>query len=128
MVDSGPAVMTKATSKASTTARARRRCARLGDKVERMKCCSSGTAAAVFAIGATPPQGLERTEPNLIPRRGSSHEKAGSQSRPFCHLERQVTTHDAIGSNLPPARLAPIHQRQSDGRDSAQRDHRPLLP
>jgi len=74
-----------------------------------------------------PPQGLERTEPNLIPRRGSSHEKAGSQSRPFCHLERQVTTHDAIGSNLPPARLARIHQRQVDGRDSEQRDHRRLL-
>jgi hypothetical protein len=36
MVDSGPAVMTKATSKASTTVRASRRCARLGDKVERM--------------------------------------------------------------------------------------------
>ena len=54
------------TSKASTTARARRRCARLGDKWERMKCCSSGTAAAVFAIGATPAQGLERTEPILF--------------------------------------------------------------
>jgi len=57
IVESGPAVMTKAATKASTTARARRRWARLGDKVERKKCCSSGTAAAVFAIGATPRRG-----------------------------------------------------------------------
>src|SRR5215813_13067619 len=67
MVDSGPAVMAKATSKASTTARARRRCARLGDKCERTKCCSS-EAAGVFAIGAPPAgQGLERREPILFP-------------------------------------------------------------
>src|SRR2546430_16979301 len=125
MVDSGPAVMTKATSKASTTARARRRCARLGDKVERMKCCSSGTAAAVFAIGATPPQGLERTEPNLIPRRGSSHEKAGSQSRPFCHLERRGATHHAGGLKLPPARPARSHHRPNERGASAKRGHPP---
>jgi Tetratricopeptide repeat len=57
MAPSGPAVMTKATSKASTTASASRRCARLGDKVERMKCCSSGTATAVIVIGAIPRRG-----------------------------------------------------------------------
>jgi hypothetical protein len=39
-------------------------------------------------------------------------------------LQRQVTTHDAVGSNLPPARLAGVHQRQLDRRDSEQRDHR----
>src|SRR6516165_4285892 len=126
MVDSGPAVVTKATSKASTTERARRRWARLGDKVERMKCCSSGTAAAVFAIGATP-AGAGAHGTNLIPRRGSSHEKAGSQSRPFCHLERRVTTHDAVGSNLPRARPTRIHQREIDRRNSKQRDHRWFL-
>src|SRR4029077_8519025 len=65
MLDSGPAVVAKAASNASTTARARRRCAKLGDKFERRKCCSSGTAAAVFAIGATP-QRVERTEPILF--------------------------------------------------------------
>ena len=53
-VESGPAVMKKATSKTSTTPRASRLCARPGDKLERMKCCSSGTTAAVFTIGATP--------------------------------------------------------------------------
>src|ERR1700704_2047193 len=53
MVESGPAVMKKATSKTSTTPRASRLCARLGDKLERMKCCSSGTTVAVFSIGAT---------------------------------------------------------------------------
>jgi hypothetical protein len=53
MVESGPAVMKNATSKASTTARASRLCARPGDKFERMKCCSSGTTAVVFTIGAT---------------------------------------------------------------------------
>src|SRR4029077_20165054 len=35
------------------------------DKFERRKCCSSGTAAAVFALGATP-QRLERPEPILF--------------------------------------------------------------
>src|SRR5207244_2701440 len=53
MVESGQAVMKKATSKASTTARASRLCPRLGDKLERMKFCSSGTVTAVFTIGAT---------------------------------------------------------------------------
>src|SRR3984893_12096456 len=58
MVESGPtSVMKKTTSKASTTARASRRCARPGDKLERMKCCSSGTTAAVFTIGGTPRSG-----------------------------------------------------------------------
>src|SRR5712691_2350618 len=126
IVESGPAVMTKAATKASTTARARRRWVRLGDKVERMKCCSSGTAAAVFAIGATP-AGAGAYGTNLIPRRGSSHETAGSQSRPLCHLERQVTTHDTVGSNLPPARPTRIHQREIDRRDSKQYDHRWFL-
>src|ERR1700722_16965276 len=51
-VESGPAVMKKATSKASTIARASRRSARSGDKLERMKCCFSGTNA-VFNIGET---------------------------------------------------------------------------
>src|SRR6266481_3096509 len=53
MVESGPAAMKNATSKAITTARASRFCARPGDKLERMKCCSSGSTAAVFTIGAT---------------------------------------------------------------------------
>src|SRR5260370_542333 len=51
MVESGPtSVIKKATSKASTTARASLLCAWLGDKLERMKCCSSGRTAAVFTI------------------------------------------------------------------------------
>src|SRR3979411_2864324 len=52
MVESGPAVIKKATSKASTTAKASHFCARPGDKLERMKCCSSGTKVSVFTIGA----------------------------------------------------------------------------
>jgi hypothetical protein len=42
----------KGEDQAITPARASRLCARLGDKAERMKRCSSGAAAAVFAIGA----------------------------------------------------------------------------
>src|ERR1700730_12328451 len=53
MVESAPSVMKKATSKASTTTRARRLCAGLGGKLARKKCRSSGTTAAVFTIGAT---------------------------------------------------------------------------
>src|SRR3984893_19571466 len=90
MLDSGPAVVAKAASNASTTARARRPCARLGDKFERRKCFSSGTAAAVFAIGDSAAVGAHGT--NLIPRRGSSHDTARLAVNPFCHLERQVTT------------------------------------
>src|SRR5712671_5511251 len=52
MVESGPAVIKKATSKASTTVKASHFCARPGDKLERMKCCSSGTKVSVFTIGA----------------------------------------------------------------------------
>src|SRR5262245_52318332 len=100
MVDSGPAVMTKATSKASTTARARRRCARLGGKVERMKCCSSGTAAAVFVIGATPRRGWSARNQSYSASR-LFNDTAGSQSRPFCRSERQVATHDERGCPLP---------------------------
>src|ERR1700731_1837707 len=44
--------MKRTTSKTSTTARASRLCARVGDKLERIKCCSSGTTVAVFIIGA----------------------------------------------------------------------------
>src|SRR6266699_1537862 len=54
MVESGPtSVMKKASSKASTTAIASRFWARVGDKLERMKFCSSGSATALFTIGAT---------------------------------------------------------------------------
>src|SRR5258705_1011342 len=62
MLESIPAVMKKATSKTSTTPRASRLCARPGDKLERMKCCSSGTTAAVFTIGATPRSGWNGDE------------------------------------------------------------------
>src|ERR1700694_4586996 len=47
-----PAVMKNATSNISATPSASRFCARLGDKLDRIKCCSSG-AAAIFVIGAT---------------------------------------------------------------------------
>src|SRR5262249_34097261 len=68
--------MKNATSKASTTARARRRCAKLGDKCERTKCCSSGAAAVVlFAIGV-PSEGLEGTELILFHVGNSPHETA----------------------------------------------------
>src|SRR5215813_12392342 len=118
--------MTKAATKASTTASASRVCARLGDKFERTKCCSAGTEPTVLSIGATP-QGAGAHGTDFTPRRDSSRDTAGSQSRPFCHLQRQVTTHDAVGSDLPPARLTGIHQRQIDRRDSKQRDHRWLF-
>ena len=42
-------------------------------------------------------------------------------------LERRVTTHDAVGSNLPRARPTRIHQREIDRRNSKQRDHRWFL-
>src|ERR1700730_10580261 len=64
IVESGPAAMKNKTRKTSTTARASRRCTGPGDKLER-KCCSSGTIAAVFAIGATLRDGRERTERSL---------------------------------------------------------------
>src|SRR5712671_7540766 len=95
MVESGPAVMTKATSKASATASASRLCARLGGKFERTKCCSSGTAAAGFAIGA-PPAGAGAHGPILF-RVAAVHTPLGSQSRPLCQLERLPTTHNARG-------------------------------
>src|SRR5260370_20100389 len=53
MVESSPSVIKKAASKASRTARASRLCAGLGDKLERMKGCCSGTTTVVFTIGAT---------------------------------------------------------------------------
>src|SRR3981189_979535 len=49
--------MKRAASKRTPPARASRLCARLGDKLKRMKCCSSGTTVAVFTIGATPRSG-----------------------------------------------------------------------
>src|SRR5262245_54394648 len=67
--------MKNATSKASTTARARRRCAKLGDRCERTKCCSSGAAAAVFAIGA-PLGGIGGYELILFRVGNSPHETA----------------------------------------------------
>ena len=38
-----------------------------------------------------------------------------------------MTTHDAVGSNLPRARPTRIHQREIDRRNSKQRDHRWFL-
>src|ERR1700716_2516305 len=52
MVESGPAVMIKAVTMASTTPRASRRCAKLGDKLDRMNCRPSGTTLVVISIGA----------------------------------------------------------------------------
>src|SRR5262245_2668708 len=46
-------INTKTANRPSTTVRASRFCAALGGNVERMKCCSSGTAASVFSIAAT---------------------------------------------------------------------------
>src|SRR5438067_2182251 len=94
MVESGPAVMIKARSNASATPSASRLCARLGGKFERTNCCSSSTAAAVFAIGAAP-YGLERAQPISFGIAALHTRPPGSQSRPFCQLEGLATTHDA---------------------------------
>src|SRR5215510_4235348 len=51
---SGPkAIKAKTTNMPTTTTKASRLCAGPGDKLERMKCCSSGTTAAVFSTGVT---------------------------------------------------------------------------
>ena len=102
MVESGPAVMTKAMSKPSATASASRLCARLGDKFERTNCCSSSTAAAVFAIGAAP-YGLKRAQPILFGIAAPHTRPPGSQSRPFCQLEGLATTHDVRDLTRRPA-------------------------
>src|SRR6266481_3900340 len=49
-VDSGPAATTNAAIRTSTTPRANRRCAGLGDRLETMKSCPSGAADRVFTM------------------------------------------------------------------------------
>src|SRR5207253_10221928 len=49
-VDRGPAMIRNATARNSTTPRASRFCARLGDKLEKMKSCSAGPATEVCVI------------------------------------------------------------------------------
>src|SRR5258706_3328248 len=71
MRESGPAVMKKATSKASMTARARCLCARVGGKLERTKCSSSRSTAAVLTIGASLRRAILPLEP------GGDNEQAG---------------------------------------------------
>src|SRR5258705_3218248 len=93
MVESGPAVMKKATSKAITTARASRFCVRPGDKLERKKCCSSGSTAAVFTIRATLRSGWNaRHEAHTASTLSS---QAASARRHFCLLGRLTTNKQA---------------------------------
>src|ERR1700692_2240078 len=81
-VESGPVVMKQEARKASTTARASRLCARPGDKFKRMKCCSSGTTAAIFTIGAT-----FRSARNTRHRAGTvRHACPKAARRQFCPL------------------------------------------
>src|SRR5260221_11040090 len=49
-LDSGPATMTNAAARNTTTPRASRLCAGLGDRLESMKSCSSGAVTAVWDI------------------------------------------------------------------------------
>jgi len=52
MLERNPAVMKNATNKTSTTPRASRFCALLGDRLEMTKSCSSGAGGAVVIIGS----------------------------------------------------------------------------
>src|ERR1700687_4666351 len=93
MLESGQAVMKKATSKASATARANRLCARPGDKPERIKSCSFGTTTAVFTIAATLRGGSNarhkaHTASPLLPQ-------AASVRRHLCPLGRLTTSKEA---------------------------------
>src|SRR5260370_16594024 len=100
MVESGPAVMTKATSKASATASASRLCARLGGKFERTKCCSSSTAAAGFAIG-TPPAGAGAHGPILF-RVAAVHTPLAPHSPPLSPLHPLPPPHHPPRSQTHP--------------------------
>src|ERR1700681_660537 len=90
MVESSPSVVKKAATRASRTARASRLCAGLGDKLERMKCCPSGTTAAVFTIGAPLRGGWDaRKESHAAPP------LAASARRHFRPLDRLTASKDA---------------------------------
>src|SRR4029077_12322158 len=85
MVDSGPSVITKAISKASTMARATLLCARPGDRVERMKCCSSGTTATAR------PTSTEASRP--LKRLGGDVSCGGECDRAGDHLRAPFSLH-----------------------------------
>src|SRR3984893_8737959 len=85
--------MKKATSKTRTMARASRLCARPGDKLARMKCCSSGTTAALFTIAATLRSGWNARHEDHTASSASS--QADSVRRHFCPLGRLRTSKEA---------------------------------
>ena len=84
-----------ATSKTSTTPRASRFCARLGDKLERIKSCSSG--AAVFIIEGDSSQQMEHAAQSL-------NRVAGRQAR-LPHAS-SILPVEAAGDNEQVARRA----------------------
>src|SRR3954454_21022711 len=89
MVESGPSVIRKATSKASTTAIASRLWARLGGKLERMKFCSSGAATAVFTIGASLRSGCNARQEDYTASPLSSQAAAFDAISPHCTADAQ---------------------------------------
>src|ERR1700676_377919 len=112
MVESGPAEMTKAATKASTTVRASRFCARVDEWLDRMKFCSSERPAGIVTIGASLRAGLNwRCEPHIAGP--VSSQAVCLSSPPFCSLGRRVTT----GKGLPDhGRFGPLFERRGANR------------
>src|SRR3981189_1945011 len=92
-VESAPSVINQATSKGGRGTGASRFCARMGDGLESMKCCSPGITAAGVTIGAPLRGGWNaRHEAHSASPLLS---QAASVRRHFCPLGRLTTSKEA---------------------------------